>query len=304
MTAVDTVAGVADRLFAAIEAGDADAVAALWDDDVVVWKSAEPEDQAKKRALRVIFWFMNTTTERRYEILDRQFFDGGFVQQHILHATGRNGGSIEMRVCIVIKVGDRRPDRANRRIFRPERSGAIVVTNLKELLTNAQSVGVWTLVPERSTIGFKAKSMWGLVPVKGTYSDFSGDGQITDPATIFGRIDIKAASLNTKIGKRDNHLRSADFFEVEKYPDISVVITGTDGIGSDTVDLRADLTVKGTTTPVPLKAKITVLDDGAVRITSQADINRQDFGVDGNMMGMIGDNATISGDVVFRRTGS
>jgi ketosteroid isomerase-like protein len=100
-----TVADVAVRLFAAIEKGDAGAVEAMWDDDVVVWKSAEPQDQAKKRALRVIFWFMGTTTERRYEILDRQFFDGGFVQQHVLHATGRNGGSISMRVCIVIKVG-------------------------------------------------------------------------------------------------------------------------------------------------------------------------------------------------------
>lgn len=100
-----TVADVAHRLFAAIEGGDADAVAALWDDDVLVWKSAEPQEQVKTRALRVIFWFMDATTQRRYEILDRQFFDGGFVQQHVLHATGRNGGSISMRVCIVIKVG-------------------------------------------------------------------------------------------------------------------------------------------------------------------------------------------------------
>ena len=100
-----TVADVAQRLFAAIEGGDADAVAALWDEDVLVWKSAEPQEQVKTRALRVIFWFMDATTERRYEILDRQFFDGGFVQQHVLHATGRNGGSISMRVCIVIKVG-------------------------------------------------------------------------------------------------------------------------------------------------------------------------------------------------------
>jgi ketosteroid isomerase-like protein len=100
-----TVADVAQRLFAAIEGGDADAVAALWDEDVLVWKSAEPQEQVKTRALRVIFWFMDATTERRYEILDRQFFDRGFVQQHVLHATGRNGGSISMRVCIVIKVG-------------------------------------------------------------------------------------------------------------------------------------------------------------------------------------------------------
>ncbi len=100
-----TVADVAERLFAAIENGDAAAVEALWDDEILVWKSAEPFDQVKERALRVIFWFMDTTAERRYEILDRQFVDGGFVQQHVLHATGRNGGSISMRVCIVIRVG-------------------------------------------------------------------------------------------------------------------------------------------------------------------------------------------------------
>ena len=95
---------MADRLFAAIENGDAATVEALWADDVLVWKSAEPTEQDKRRALRVISWFMGTTTERRYEILDRRYFDGGFVQQHVLHATGRNGGSISMRVCIVIKV--------------------------------------------------------------------------------------------------------------------------------------------------------------------------------------------------------
>jgi len=100
-----TVAEVADRLFAAIESGDADTVEKMWDDDVLVWKSAEPEDRVKARALRVIFWFMETTTERRYEILDRQFFHDGFVQQHILHATSRKGGSIALRVCIVIKLG-------------------------------------------------------------------------------------------------------------------------------------------------------------------------------------------------------
>ncbi len=99
------VAEVADRLFAAIENGDAATVEAMWSDDVLVWKSAEPEEQAKKRAMRVIAWFMDITTSRRYEILDRQFFDGGFVQQHVLHATGKRGGSISMRVCIVIKVG-------------------------------------------------------------------------------------------------------------------------------------------------------------------------------------------------------
>jgi len=100
----EAVADVADRLFQAIENSDIATVEQLWDDDVVVWKVAD-RDRDRERALRVIAWFVNTTTDRRYEVLERRFFDGGFVQQHILHANGRNGGSISMRVCVVIKVG-------------------------------------------------------------------------------------------------------------------------------------------------------------------------------------------------------
>jgi ketosteroid isomerase-like protein len=100
----DVIADVADRLFDAIESSDIAMVQQLWNEDVVVWKVAD-RDRDRDRALRVIKWFINTTTDRHYEILDRQFFDGGFVQQHILHANGRNGGSISMRVCIVIKLG-------------------------------------------------------------------------------------------------------------------------------------------------------------------------------------------------------
>jgi ketosteroid isomerase-like protein len=101
----DAIADVADRLFEAIETSDIAMVTQMWNDDVAVWKTGEPRDRDKERALRVMSWFINTTTDRRYEILDRQLFDGGFVQQHILHANGRNGGLISMRVCIVIKLG-------------------------------------------------------------------------------------------------------------------------------------------------------------------------------------------------------
>ena len=178
------------------------------------------------------------------------------------------------------------------------------MTTLQEFLGNTTSVGVWSLVPDRSTVAFKTKSMYGLVPVKGRFHEFSGDGQITDAPNIFGRVDIKAASLDTKLNMRDKHLRSADFFDVEKYPDISVVVTSAEGIGSDTVDLRANLTVKGTTAHVPLHAKVAVLDDGGVRVTTQADINRKDFGVNGNIMGMVRDATTLTADVVFRRAGA
>jgi len=105
----DTVDDVANQLFTAIENGDRAKVDQLWDDDIAVWRVGASRDNDKARALRVIDWFIGVTSERRYRILDRQFFDDGsvrgFVQQHILDASGHAGQSISLRVCIVIKVG-------------------------------------------------------------------------------------------------------------------------------------------------------------------------------------------------------
>jgi ketosteroid isomerase-like protein len=103
---IAVIADVANQLFDAIERGDRDAVERLWSKDVAVWHSGDVQDNDRVRALKVIGWFIATTTRRSYEIFDRQFFDGGFVQQHVLHADGTNGASIAMRVCIVIKVDD------------------------------------------------------------------------------------------------------------------------------------------------------------------------------------------------------
>ncbi|BDB41077.1 MULTISPECIES: nuclear transport factor 2 family protein [Mycobacterium] len=101
-----TVLETADRLFSAIEEGDKAAVANMWSDDVTVWRTGRRPELVddKPRALRVINWFISATTQRAYQILDREVFDNGFVQQHILRATGLTGQAIAMRVCIVIKL--------------------------------------------------------------------------------------------------------------------------------------------------------------------------------------------------------
>jgi ketosteroid isomerase-like protein len=99
------IAEVADQLFAAIERSDETTLRQLFDDDIALWRVGARRDNDKERALKVLRWFIDVSTQRRYEIVDRQLFPDGFVQQHILHATGRNGGSIAPRVCIVIKLG-------------------------------------------------------------------------------------------------------------------------------------------------------------------------------------------------------
>ena len=111
MLTTDTgaIEGVANALFSAIEQGDTGAIEALFADDIAVWHSGDRRNNDRARALRVLHWFIDITTERHYDIFDRQIFSSGsapgFVQQHVLHATGRNGGSIALRVCIVIKMG-------------------------------------------------------------------------------------------------------------------------------------------------------------------------------------------------------
>jgi ketosteroid isomerase-like protein len=104
----EIIADAADRLFSAIEKSDVDAVDRLWSDGIAVWRPGARRDDDKARALRVIDWFVTATTERHYEILDRQLFDSatisGFVQQHVLHATGHAGQLIALRVCIVIRI--------------------------------------------------------------------------------------------------------------------------------------------------------------------------------------------------------
>ncbi|OBB80266.1 DUF4440 domain-containing protein [Mycobacterium colombiense] len=108
-SSTETVLDAANRLFTAIERSDIAAVDAMWSNDIAVWRVGSRRDDDKARAMRVIDWFIGATTRRRYEILDRQLFDDGsargFVQQHILHATGHAGQSISLRVCIVIRVG-------------------------------------------------------------------------------------------------------------------------------------------------------------------------------------------------------
>jgi ketosteroid isomerase-like protein len=98
------IVDLADELFTAIERGDQARLVELFDDDIAVWRAGGRRDDDKQRALKVLRWFIDVTAERSYEILDRQLFPDGFVQQHVLHATGRNGGLIALRVCIVIKV--------------------------------------------------------------------------------------------------------------------------------------------------------------------------------------------------------
>jgi polyisoprenoid-binding protein YceI len=176
------------------------------------------------------------------------------------------------------------------------------LSTVTDLLNSTEAVGTWTLDEDRSSFSFKNKTMWGLSNVNGRFTEFDGDGRV-DAGTVSGRVHVKAATVTTGIKQRDNHLRSADFFDAEQYPDITVTVNGVDPAGGDELNLRADLSIRGNTVALPIKVRAEVLDDGAVRLTATTTVERAQLGVSGNMAGMVGKTTTLSADTVFRRGG-
>ncbi len=107
MSSVDPLA-VAERLFAAIAAGDIDAVRALYAPDAVIWHNHDGIRQTPEENLTVLAWVTRHITNLRYEEVRRQPTRDGFVQQHVLRGTAPNGKAIELPACIVCTVVDGR----------------------------------------------------------------------------------------------------------------------------------------------------------------------------------------------------
>jgi polyisoprenoid-binding protein YceI len=137
--------------------------------------------------------------------------------------------------------------------------------------------GTWVLDAGQTSIVFHTKAMY-VVPVKGSAKAADGRGTVTADGHLSGNLVVDAASLDTKNRKRDEHLRSADFFEVEKYP--SIIFTATDGrlAGAGKVDITGTLEVHGQTRPLTLSADVDVSGDSAV-VSTEVHIDRSDWGV-------------------------
>ena len=93
---------VADRLFAAIEAGDLEAVRALYAPDAVIWHNTDGAEQTVEQNLRVLRWVVDNLADRRYEEVRRVSTESGFVQQHVLRCTRRDGTPVEVPACLVV----------------------------------------------------------------------------------------------------------------------------------------------------------------------------------------------------------
>jgi polyisoprenoid-binding protein YceI len=147
----------------------------------------------------------------------------------------------------------------------------------------------WTLDQAHSSVTFSAKHMM-VTTVRGTMQirDFELDFDPEHPERSSVRVALDAASIDTGQEARDQHLRSPDFLDVENHPTIDFVSTRIVRTGDDAGELHGDLTIRGTTRPVVMKADfaglVTNMQGGrSAGFSATTKINREDFGLTWNV---------------------
>ncbi|GAM11382.1 hypothetical protein OR1_03698 [Geobacter sp. OR-1] len=144
----------------------------------------------------------------------------------------------------------------------------------------------WAIDPDHSNIGFKVKHLM-VSNVKGSFDKHTGTVEINDKDITKSKVEVSidANSINTNVQKRDEHLRSADFFDVAKYPAMTFVSKKVAKAGKDKLKVTGDLTLHGITKQVVLDVEGPTKESkdpwGAIRrgATANTKINRKDFGL-------------------------
>jgi polyisoprenoid-binding protein YceI len=149
----------------------------------------------------------------------------------------------------------------------------------------AGATGRWQLDASASTIELRTKSMWGLVSVKAVFKLTEGGGTVGDDGSVTGTLVIDASSVDTKVKKRDSHLRSSDFFEVEKYPTFSYTVTGARPATGNQVTVTGTLTVHGESRPLDVPVTVSEAGPNQVRVTGEVEIDRSKWGLTWAKMG-------------------
>jgi polyisoprenoid-binding protein YceI len=170
----------------------------------------------------------------------------------------------------------------------------------------------WRIDPAQSELTFKIRHL--VTRVTGTFTEWQGSihGDPADWASGSVRVQIQASSIDTENPRRDADLRSSDFFDAEKYPELSFTSNAVE-VDGERITIHGDLTIKGITRPVTLSGSylgITAGTDGRVRVGFEASttINRLDYGVSWNTAveggGMLlGDEVFIEMTIAAIRTG-
>ena len=185
----------------------------------------------------------------------------------------------------------------------------VSATTVSSQPVTAAPASRWTIDASHSSVGFSVRHMM-ITNVRGEFTSFSGevsyDGKRPEAASVKASIDI--ASLNTREPKRDEHLRSADFFNAEAYPTMTFTSKRVAAAGEDRLQVVGDLTIAGTTREVTLdvrditKPHTDPWGQSRIGASARTKVRRSDFGMKWNAAleaggVLVGDEVTIDIDV-------
>ena len=166
----------------------------------------------------------------------------------------------------------------------------------------------WNIDTSHSGAHFSVRHMV-ISKVRGAFERFTGVIELDEanPAASKVSVSIDATSINTHEPKRDAHLRSADFFDVEKYPELTFVSTKVEKVGDAEYRVTGDLTIHGVTKEVVLDAESLGVNkdpwgNDRIGFAATTSINRKDFGLSWNQAletggVLVGEKIEISLDV-------
>ncbi|HVA99652.1 MAG TPA: YceI family protein [Acidimicrobiales bacterium] len=151
--------------------------------------------------------------------------------------------------------------------------------NFDGLLNSGFGQGAWKLDPVTTAVTFAVKHLWGAITVHGSFGEFAGDGAVGDGGTISGRLVIKASSLSTKNKKRDTHLRSKDFFDVEHHGEIVVAVHAAKPMSPLSLKCTGTLEAAGYVEPIAFTATVEGLSAQSVTLRAELIVDRSKFGM-------------------------
>ena len=168
--------------------------------------------------------------------------------------------------------------------------------------TTQLGTGTWAIDPVHSSIGFSVRHLM-VSRVRGNFENFSGAVTVAEDGTPSVSAEIAVDSIHTGNEQRDGHIKSADFFDADKYPTATFRSTGVRANGDDYV-IDGEFTLKGVTKPVSLALEFNGVNPGMGRgevagFEASVVLNRKDFGVDIDMPletggTVVGDKVTIT----------
>ncbi len=149
----------------------------------------------------------------------------------------------------------------------------------------------WPLDRDGSSVEFTVKTMWGLIPVRGRFGRFDGSYDVGRNGSAI-ELTIDADSIDTGNAKRDEHLRTSDFFDVDHHVQVRFRSTRVDVVGDGMLHVVGNLEAAGIVEPVELAATVQPAGDRfAIEATTTVDPRR--FGMSSGVFGVIRGPATL-----------